>query len=152
MVFLHIDSENYNKRSTIKMIETKKSRKSKKNTTKKSNKSKKNKKTNIDVLYDFIKSNKKVFILVYMEGCGPCNATRPEWSKIKNVLEKYKNNKNVLIVDMENDLLQNNKIKKLNSLQNIIGLPTIRIIKRDVHEDYEGNRDIDSFVEWIERN
>ena len=20
-----------------------------------------------------------VFILVYMKGCGPCNATRPEW-------------------------------------------------------------------------
>ena len=28
----------------------------------------------------------KTFLLIFMEGCGPCNATRPEWSKIENVL------------------------------------------------------------------
>ena len=36
----------------------------------------------------YVESGKQIFILVYMEGCGPCNATRPEWSKIKSVLEK----------------------------------------------------------------
>ena len=30
----------------------------------------------------------KVFILIFMEGCGPCNATRPEWKKMENVLNK----------------------------------------------------------------
>jgi hypothetical protein len=27
---------------------------------------------------ELIKQGNDVFILVYMEGCGPCNATRPE--------------------------------------------------------------------------
>ena len=36
---------------------------------------------------DFLR-NKKVFILIYMTGCGPCNATRPEWEKLENVLTK----------------------------------------------------------------
>ena len=30
----------------------------------------------------FVKKGYDVFILVYMDGCGPCNATRPEWAKI----------------------------------------------------------------------
>ena len=32
----------------------------------------------------------KTFILIFMEGCGPCNATRPEWSKLKNVISNSK--------------------------------------------------------------
>ena len=41
----------------------------------------------IDKLNKYL-SNKdaKIFILFYMEGCGPCNETRPEWSKLRNVL------------------------------------------------------------------
>ena len=35
-----------------------------------------------------IKQGKDVFILVYMEKCGPCNATRPEWDKIETALKE----------------------------------------------------------------
>jgi hypothetical protein len=27
-----------------------------------------------------------------MEGCGPCNMTKPEWKKIENILSTDKNN------------------------------------------------------------
>ena len=32
-----------------------------------------------------------------MEGCGPCNATRPEWDKLKNVLKRFQKDNNVAI-------------------------------------------------------
>ena len=41
----------------------------------------------------YIKNGSDVFILVYMVGCGPCNATRPEWAKLDGALRaQYKNN------------------------------------------------------------
>ena len=50
--------------------------------------------SNANVLNTYIKEGKQVFILFYMEGCGPCNATRPEWKKIENVLKNKYNNSN----------------------------------------------------------
>jgi thiol-disulfide isomerase/thioredoxin len=96
----------------------------------------------------------KMFILFYMEGCGPCNQTRPEWSKLKNVLSKnVLNREDIVIVSIDKDLY--------NKLKNIKGeptsFPTIRFISNagENSEEYEDseifnkNRKIDSFVEWI---
>ena len=57
----------------------------------------------ITELDDYIgKKNNKIFLLIFMEGCGPCNATRPECKKIENVLkDKYKNNDNIVIADVD---------------------------------------------------
>ena len=63
MVFLHIDTQNYNKKGETG-------------------------ETPIQTLNKFIRTGKNIFALIYMEGCGPCNATRPEWKKIGNVLQK----------------------------------------------------------------
>ena len=52
MVFLHIDTNNYDEKNE-------------------------NGETPIVILNKFIKGGKQVFALIYMEGCGPCNATRP---------------------------------------------------------------------------
>jgi len=94
-----------------------------------------------------------VFILIYMEGCGPCNQVRPEWEKLKNVLKKYKNNDKIIIIDIDNDSLE-----KLNSLSPPSSFPTIKYItnKGNIMENYEDSnislkdRSIDSFVEWID--
>jgi hypothetical protein len=100
-------------------------------------------------------SNDKIFILYYMEGCGPCNATRPEWKKIKNVLSNnILNRDDVVIVSIDKDLedkLKNNG-KEPNSF------PTMKYIanKGEINENYEDSdislkdRSIDSFIEWIE--
>ena len=96
--------------------------------------------------------NKNVFILIYMEGCGPCNEVRPEWSKLKNVLNKNNNNENFVILDIDKDIVENiNYLPKPNSF------PTIKYInnKENIMENYEDSnilnkdRSIDSLVEWI---
>jgi hypothetical protein len=91
-----------------------------------------------------------------MEGCGPCNATRPEWKKIGSVLKKdITKNENVLVVDIDKNLLS--KVKNMGSEPK--GFPTIRFISKNgkIAEDFEDcklseeykNRTIDSFVKWI---
>ena len=52
-----------------------------------------------NIVDDMIRGKKHVFILIYMEGCGPCNATRPEWSKMEHTLQKqYSKNKDVKVM------------------------------------------------------
>lgn len=109
----------------------------------------------IDKLNNYL-SNKdvKIFIFFYMEGCGPCNETRPEWSKLKNVLSKdLLNNENIIIVSIDKDLY--GKLKNAN--KEPMSFPTIRFMtnageKMETYEDSEissKDRKIDSFVEWI---
>lgn len=97
----------------------------------------------------------KTFLLIYMEGCGPCNATRPEWSKINNVLSNdFLNKDNIAIVSIDKDLF--GKLKNAGSEPS--GFPTIRFITSsgeniETYEDSDvpetKDRSIDSFVEWI---
>jgi hypothetical protein len=130
MVFLHIDTKNYNVKD--------------------------NGETPIQIVNKFITSGKNVFALIYMEGCGPCNATRPEWEKIKHVLKKdIKSNNDFLVVDIDKDLLS--KVKNIGTPPR--GFPTIRFISKNGKntEDFEDcklseeykNRTIDSFIKWI---
>ena len=109
---------------------------------------------NKDDVDKLIKDKKHVFILVYMEGCGPCNATRPEWAKMCSALkDQYANNKDVAIIDMNKDILSS--VKHLGSVE---GFPTMKYItnKGNTIEAYEDSsiknkdRSSDSFVNWIE--
>ncbi len=99
-------------------------------------------------------NDNKVFILFYMEGCGPCNATRPEWSKLKNVLSNdFLKKREICIVAIDHELVD--KLNNIGSEPN--SFPTIRYITKEgnVNEDYEDSniskkdRTIDSFIEWI---
>jgi hypothetical protein len=41
-----------------------------------------------------------------MEGCGPCNATRPEWNRLYKYLHnKYYNRNDIAIADVEHNHL-----------------------------------------------
>ena len=97
-----------------------------------------------------VNDGKHVFVLIYMEGCGPCNATRPEWTKIKNILgqpqQKIKY-PGVVIADV--DQIACNNIKHISGLS---GFPTMRYIsdRGNVVENYENDRSIDSFIKWID--
>jgi thiol-disulfide isomerase/thioredoxin len=122
MKFLNINSSNYNDKneSNVKLI---------------------------DDLNNSIQNNKKVFLLVYLIGCGPCNATRPEWKKIENVLgKKYKNNNEYIVVDIDQSLMP--EIKNLKDTPN--SFPSIRYIQGDKYQPYTNGRDVDSFINWIE--
>jgi thiol-disulfide isomerase/thioredoxin len=111
---------------------------------------------NTKMFNDYVEQGKHIFVIFYLEGCGPCNATRPEWAKIENVLKnKYGKNENIVIADVDQELLK--EIKYLTTQPK--GFPTIRYIsnKGKTSEDYEDSPDvknkdrkIDSFVEWID--
>lgn len=117
----------------------------------------KNKKTHSskkNMVDDVIKQKKHVFIIIYMEGCGPCNATRPEWSKMAHTLQKqYANNKDIVIIDLNKDLLP-----FIKNVGNVNGFPTMKYItdKGHVIESYEDSgiknkdRSADSFINWVE--
>ena len=103
----------------------------------------------ITELNHHIKKKDPIFILFYMEGCGPCNAARPEWKKIENILEdKYKDRENYIIVDIDHSLMDG--IEGLKDTPN--AFPAIRYMKGRNYASYESNRDIDSFIKWIETN
>jgi hypothetical protein len=107
---------------------------------------------NVDEINKYVEDGKHVFILVYMEGCGPCNATRPEWAKIKDNL-KYSDNDNIVVADVDNRLSS-----ALKHIGNIDGYPTIKYITNHgkIIEPYENSsivkkdRSAQSFAEWIE--
>lgn len=101
-----------------------------------------------------IKQGKDVFILVYMEGCGPCNATRPEWAKIESALkDQYANNNKLVVIDVNKDYLSSIKY-----IGNVDGFPTMKYIgnKGKIVETYENasinkkDRSVSSFINWIE--
>ena len=109
---------------------------------------------NKNVIDDMIKNKKHVFILIYMEGCGPCNAARPEWSKMAHTLQKqYANNKDIVIIDLNKDLLP-----LVKNVGDVSGFPTMKYITNKGHtvESYEDSsiktkdRTVDSFINWIE--
>ena len=94
----------------------------------------------------------KTFILIFMEGCGPCNATRPEWTKIKNVLSTdFLSKNNIIIAAIDHTLAE----KLTNLKRKPSSFPTMRFIEGSEEENYEDSniptkdRTIDSFVEWI---
>ena len=103
-----------------------------------------------------IKQGSDVFILVYMKGCGPCNATRPEWEKIEPTLKsQYAKNNKLVVIDINKDYI--GKIKHIGSID---GFPTMKYISNygKKVEPYENSsisrkdRSLDSFVNWIETN
>ena len=110
---------------------------------------------NIEELNRFIEQGKQIFILFYMEGCGPCNATKPEWKKLHNVFANN-NNHNIVIADVDQAVMK--ELKGLNIQPK--GFPAIYHISKNgkLYLDYEDaeiskkDRTIDSFVEWIENH
>jgi len=103
---------------------------------------------------EMVERGNDVFILVYMEGCGPCNATRPEWGKIESALkDQYATNDKLVVVDVNKDFLS-----KIKHIGDIDGFPTMKYIgaKGTIVEPYENSpikkkdRSVDSFINWIE--
>jgi thiol-disulfide isomerase/thioredoxin len=92
------------------------------------------------------KKTSKIFILFYMEGCGPCNATRPEWSKMAHTLQKqYSKNKDTVIIDINKNLLSS-----IKSIGSINGFPTISKYKNGKKiGEYEGERTLKNINKYV---
>jgi hypothetical protein len=104
------------------------------------------KSNNASLFNKYVEEGKQIFVLFYMEGCGPCGITRPEWKEIETIM-KSESNDNVVIVDIDQDVLQ--EIQYLESKP--VGFPTMRYItnKGNTSEDYNGERKTTAFISWI---
>jgi len=98
----------------------------------------------------FLKSGKDAFVLIYMDGCGPCMSTHPEWKKLET---KFENQDDIGVFDVEVSNLANIDHEGLK--RNIAGYPTMRHIHGDATSEYEKCENIshdrthESFVDWI---
>lgn len=111
----------------------------------------KSEKEKIEILKEGIEDGKHVFLLVFMNGCGPCNETKPKWFKFEDDNE---NNDKVVIIDIEQ--------ASVEGIENLIGgspggFPCMRYIYNGKVEEYEdcqnldksNLRTIESFNEWL---
>jgi len=104
----------------------------------------------IHAMNEHITNGKPAFVLLYMEGCGPCGQTRPEWLKLK---DQFAKNDNIGIVDIEMSKIDKIAHPKLKA--DVMGFPTMRYVKNNICEDYEKckglhtDRSYKSFLEWI---
>lgn len=115
-----------------------------------------NSEKNVDKIDKMIKQGKHVFILIYMEGCGPCNATRPEWAKLESALkDQYSKNDKLVVIDINKDFASD-----LKHIGSVDGFPTMKYISNNGNniESYEDSsvnkkdRSVSSFINWIETN
>jgi hypothetical protein len=109
-----------------------------------------------DMIDKLVQQGKHMFVIVYMVGCGPCNATRPEWSKMGNALSKrYKYDNDLVIADVNKDFMH-----LIKHIGNIDGFPTMKYISENgqhiqLYEDSNiktKDRSVDSFINWVESN
>lgn len=101
-----------------------------------------------------IAQKKNVFVLVYMDGCGPCNATRPEWQKLGHALKgQYGNMDELVIVEVNK-----NVAKLVPQIGDVDGFPSLKYLTDSgkTVEPYEDSniptkdRSVNSFVSWID--
>jgi hypothetical protein len=116
---------------------------------------------NINGYEDFIKdfndavdSEKHIFLFLFMDGCGPCNETKPQWKKMQKLLKKDRkiNNADIIVASINQKLFE-----RLRGIGNEpMGYPCLRCVKGNAIEEYEDsiinnkNRSAESFIEWIE--
>ena len=108
-------------------------------------------KDNASAMNKFLKSGKNAFVLIYMDGCGPCMSTHPEWKKLAS---KFENQDDIGVFDVEMSNLANIDHEGLK--RNIAGYPTMRHVHGNTTSEYEKCENIshdrthESFIDWID--
>ena len=104
-------------------------------------------------LIDTLKNAPIAFILVYMEGCGPCGEVRPEWDQLYNdpfLLNTL--DPRVVMADIDHTVLANKDFLK----DPPSAFPNIRFItstssdpSKQMYEEYNGPRTSEDIKNWI---
>jgi hypothetical protein len=104
----------------------------------------------IDMLNSKLDDGKHIFLFTYLDGCGPCNQTKPKWDSMK---DKIKNKNDLVVVRLNSKLFP--LLKKMGSEP--AGYPSIRYVNKNGVEEYEDctgsgvkDRSTESFLKWIQ--
>ncbi|XP_039127333.1 LOW QUALITY PROTEIN: protein disulfide-isomerase like 2-1-like [Dioscorea cayenensis subsp. rotundata] len=86
---------------------------------------------------------KDVLVEFYAPWCGHCKSLAPTYEKVANV---YKLDEGVVIANLDAD-----KHKDLAEKYGVSGYPTLKFFPKNnkAGEDYDGGRDVDDFVKFI---
>jgi hypothetical protein len=109
-------------------------------------------KDNASKMNDFLKSGKNAFVLIYMDGCGPCMNTHPKWLELES---NFKDQDDIGVFDIEMSNL--GEINHEGLKRNIAGYPTMRHVHGNTTSEYEKCENIshdrthESFVDWINK-
>lgn len=98
-------------------------------------------------------NGRKAFVIVYMVGCPPCEATLPEWDKIEQ--EHHEKIPEEAMVVKVNRELKDDLAKELQmeEIANISSFPTIAMIEKNKPlSPYQGERNASDFAGWIQKS
>jgi thiol-disulfide isomerase/thioredoxin len=109
--------------------------------------------TKIQNVNDHIDKGHHAYIFVFMDGCGPCDSTKPNWRKFAKDYKSENANteKNIMIVRINKDLFGN--LKGAGGEPG--GFPTLRHISNKNSSEYEkqmgdkADRSSESFNNWV---
>lgn len=104
--------------------------------------SKKNTSSGLSGLKKAIAGNKHVFLMIFSNGCPPCEATKPIWDRLKSSFAHDKNTVVARIVSSDFSKLQN-----AGSEPN--GVPTFRYLHDKKVEEFSEGRLLNVFTNWI---
>ncbi len=101
-------------------------------------------------------NNEKYLILYYADWCGYCNKFLPMWKELKN----NTNLKNIKYIEVNmsdsNKILisgsENNTIVDKVKNAKILGFPTIKLLHNSDLIDYNGNREKEDLIKFINDN
>jgi thiol-disulfide isomerase/thioredoxin len=78
-----------------------------------------------------------------MEGCGHCEMLKKVWKQIENKLK----NTSLLIVNIDSSVLE-----FVPYSHDILGFPTIRLVKNGRIIDYNEERTLSKIMQWLKKN
>jgi len=90
---------------------------------------------------EYINAKKKVFLMIYSNGCPPCEAAKPEWDK----LEERKISGDIMIARIASGLFD----ETMNAGAEPSGVPTFRYIHGKDVEEFTDGRETPDFEKWI---
>lgn len=93
------------------------------------------------------KSSEAVCVFFHMNGCGHCEAMKPEWQKLSEMKE-YKGCKFVDHESKDEDIMNKHQIQ---------GFPTIKFCPEGIHNVekcivYEGERTADAIIKFLDKH
>lgn len=93
--------------------------------------------------YNMSMKKKPTMVLFYMDGCGHCDAMKPEWKVFEKEARKRKQDCLVARVN-------GNYMGDIEGPKDVIGYPTIfRIMDGHKHTEYNGPRTKDEFMRFL---